>query len=455
MPLLLVSLLLAFVNYRATTTYSADSPLQRPWTEILGWLPEAVALLTANALAPAKLAILYSPAAMGELLGWRWAVVVLAGVAGIGGGAWAWRRGHRGVLLGLAVGLLLLLPNIAAGRFRTSVAADRYLYLPILFLAAALAAAVAPMLLARVSPEPPGASPGERRRWAGWIAATALLALGVPLALAARTETRRWEDERRIWQRVNEVAPNYKAYFMLGNLAAEEEQWSEATALYSRALDLAQADPYAKQEPVYSSAYIQASRKAASELEKQPPTEAQEQERAALLERAGEVAAQAAAALPANADLQFQLGKTHYKQVKYREAVAALDAAIAVDPQHYQAWTYKAMSQYRLGEKEAAIASFQRSLAIHPHWMTYSNLAKVHSAEGRLTEAATVLQGWLNLEPKSEEAHKRFLQTVAEMLRRGAADAAILHLEAYLSSFPESAPAKTMLEAARAQRSRN
>ena len=67
-PLLLVSLLLAFVNYRATTTYSADSPLQRPWTEILGWLPEAVALLTANALAPAKLAILYSPAAMGELL---------------------------------------------------------------------------------------------------------------------------------------------------------------------------------------------------------------------------------------------------------------------------------------------------------------------------------------------------------------------------------------------------
>ncbi len=453
-PLLALTALLTVVNYRATLAHVGDDPLRRPWSEILGYLPGSVSLMTANALAPANLAILYSPSGMGNFLGWRWIVVLVATLAGLGGGIWAWRRGNRGLLLGLAAWLVLLLPNVAAGRFRATIASDRYLYVPILFLAAALAAVLAPVFRVQAEPALAGSKSGVRTA-ARWMVAAALLAVCVALALAARTETRRWQDEHRIWQRVNELAPHYMAYYMLGNLAAREAKWPEATALYSHALDLARLDPYVKSDPVYSSAYVQASRKAASELEKLPPTESQQQERTALLERAGAAAQAAAAILPADAEVQFQLGKTQYKQKKYREAVAAFDAAIAVDAQHYQAWTYKAMSQYFLGEKESAIASFRRSLAIHPHWMAYSNLGKVYVAEGRYAEAAQTELDWLALEPKSEEAQKRFLQTMGEMVRRGVAGSAVGQLETYLARFPDSAPARTLLAQAREQRSRN
>ena len=457
LPLFALSAVLTVVNYRASVAHVGDNPLRRPWSEVLGYLSESVALMTANALAPANLAILYSPTAMGNLLGWRWGLVLVACLAGLGGGVWGWRRGHRGVLLGLAAWFVLLVPNVAAGRFRASIASDRYLYLPILFLAAALAAALSPILRTRTGPALARSARilSPTVRWLPGLLAAVALALSVPLTLAARAEARRWEDEHRIWQRVNELAPHYMAYYSLGNLAAQEEKWTEATELYAHALDLARLDPYVKDDPVYSSAYVQASRKAASELEKLPPTESQQKERAALLERAGAAAASAAANLPADADIQFQLGKTQYKQKKYREAVAALDAAIAVDPLHYQAWTYKAMSQYFLGEKEAAIASFRKSLAIHPHWMTYSNLGKVYVAEGRYGEAAQAQLDWLALEPKNDQAHKRFLQTVGEMIQRGAAGAAVAPLEAFLARFPDSAPARTMLDQAKQQHSPN
>ncbi len=453
LPLFALTALLTVVNYRASVAHVGDNPLRRPWSEVAGYLAESVALMTANALTPENLAILYPPAAMASLLGWRWVLVLVAMLAGLGGGVWGWRRGHRGVLLGLAAWFVLLVPNVAAGRFRATIASDRYLYLPILFLAAALAAALAPILRRRVAPAMAEsahrlAPSGRWLPWLGWLLAAVVLALNVPLALAASAEARRWEDEHRIWQRVNELAPHYMAYYSLGNLAAQEGKWSAATELYERALDLARRDPYVKDDPVYSSAYVQASRKAVSELEKLPPTESQQQERTELLKKAGAAAEAAAAILPADAEVQFQLGKTQYKQKKYREAVTALEAAIAVDPQHYQAWTYKAMSQYFLGEKEAAIAGFRQSLAIHPHWMTYSNLGKVYVAEGMFIEAAQAQLDWLALEPKNEEAHKRFLQTVSEMLRRGSAGAAVAPLEAYVSRFPDSAPAKTLLEEA-------
>ncbi len=298
-PLFVLTALLTYVNYRATVAHAADSPLQRPWSEVLGFLPEAVALMTANAIAPANLAILYSPAAMGDLLGWRSALVLAFLAAAFGGGAWAWRRGHRGVLLGVVAWFALLLPNVAAGRFRTTIASDRYLYLPILFLAAALAAGLVPILRRPAARRRPR-NPSSRCAHAGrWLAASVLLALGVLLALAAGTAARRWENERRIWQRVNELAPHHMAYYMLGNLALKAERWTEAADLFARALELAQLDPYAKLDPVFSQAVLQTSRKAASELASEPDAQAQ-QDREALLERVNEVAAEAAANLPEN-----------------------------------------------------------------------------------------------------------------------------------------------------------
>lgn len=447
-PLLLLSGLLTWVNYRATVAHAAESPLQRPWGEILGFLPDSVALMTANAVAPANLAILYSPAGMGALLAGRELPVLALLVAALAGGVWAWRRGHRGVLLGGVLFLALLLPNVAAGRFRTTIASDRYLYLPILFLAASLAAALAPLFVARQRRDT-AAGPAEpvssRRLLGAGVAVAAVLGLAGYWATLALAQTRQWEDERRLWNRVNELAPHHMAYYMLGNLASREERWPEAADLYAKALDLAQTDVYAKQDPVFSQAVLQSSRKAASVLDKEPTAEAQ-QDREALLERVSAVASEAAANLPANPEIQFELGKTQYKQKNYREAVAALDAALALDPRHYQALTYKAMSLYFMGSKEAAIAAFRQSSAIQPYWVTYSNLGKVYLAEGQPAEAVAVILDWLALDPKSEEAHKRFFQAVGQMIRKGDGEAALARIETYLSRFPDSAPAKTLLQ---------
>lgn len=448
LPLLAISLLLTWVNYRATLAHVAESPLQRPWSEIFGFLPAFVALMTADAIAPANLAILYPPAAMGALLGWRWLLVSAYLLVAVGGGVWAWRRGQRGVLLGLVVYFALLLPNLAAGRFRAAIASDRYLYIPALFLAAALAAALA-MFLAR--PAKPNASPSEpaasrlRNLAPAWLALAAMFVLALSWGISARAQARQWQDEHLLWNRVNDLAPHYMAYYMLGNLALQEEKWTEAADLFAKSLELAQLDAYAKKDPVYASAVMQTSRKAASELAAQPAPEAQ-QNRAELLERVKTVAAEAAANLPANPEIQFELGRTRYKEKQYREAITALDAALALDPQHYQSLTYKAMSQYFLGEKEAAIANFQRSMSLHAWWVTYSNLGKVYLAEGRPEEAVAVVQAWLELEPQSEEAHKRFFQAVGEMIRRGSGEAALVQIESYLVRFPDSAPAKTLLQ---------
>ena len=272
-PLFALTALLTYINYRASAEHAATSPLQRPWSEVLGFLPESLALMTANALAPANLAILYPPAAMGTLLGWRWLLVLGFLVAVLAGGLWAWRKGHRGVLLGVLGWFALLAPNVAAGRFRSAIASDRYLYLPILFLAAALAAALAPafvaMLRREAAPAVEGATRGSRSAGA-WILAAGLMGLAALLMSAAANETRRWEDEHRIWNRVNELAPHHMAYYMLGNLSARDEKWTEAADLYARALELAQLDPYARQDAMYSQVVLQSSRKAASELAKQP-----------------------------------------------------------------------------------------------------------------------------------------------------------------------------------------
>jgi tetratricopeptide (TPR) repeat protein len=261
----------------------------------------------------------------------------------------------------------------------TTIASDRYLYLPIL--AAALAAALARSsrrLRQSRSPESGTGSP-SRLRSPELARVRAVLALAGYWAWSP-SRARQWEDEHRLWNRVNEVAPHHMAYYMLGNLASKEENWTQAADLYAKALELAQLDLYAKQDPMFSQAVLQSSRKAASELDKQPAAAAQ-QDREALLQRVNEVAAEAAANLPANPEIQFELGKTLYKQKKYDEAIAALDAALALDPRHYQALTYKAMSLYFKGSKEQAIAAFRESLAIQPYWVTYSNLGKVYLAE--------------------------------------------------------------------------
>jgi hypothetical protein len=456
LPLLALTLLLTYVNYRATAEHAAESPTQRPWAEVIDYLPSSVGLMTANAIAPEKLAILYPPTAMASLLGERWILVLALTAAALVGGAWAWRRGHRGILLGVVGWLALLVPNVAAGRFRATIASDRYLYLAMPFLAFAFAAALAPLLAAAWAARRQPAHADESRSAklpslpvVAALLVAASLALAAVWGRAAVAQARQWEDEHRLWQRVNELAPHHMAYYMLGNLALKEEKWTEAADLFNSALELAKVDPYASKDPVYASAVLQTSRKAASELAKQPAAEAQEG-RAALLERVNSVAAEAAAVLPASPEIQFELGKSLYKQKSYRDAVAALDAAIALDAQHYQAWTYKAMSQYFLGEKEESIANFRKSLAIQPWWVTYSNLGKVYLAEGRSAEGAAVMRAWLELDPAAEEAHKRFLQTVAAMIRQRAKTAALGELSSYLKRFPDSAPAQSLVKEAEA-----
>jgi tetratricopeptide (TPR) repeat protein len=332
---------------------------------------------------------------------------------------------------------------VAAGRFRATIASDRYLYIPIVFLAAALAAALVPRAATdrKVAPE-------AKSALVPWVAAALALVLAVPLALATRAETARWKDERLVWDRVNRFAPHYMAYHSLGKLAFDAEDWSGAASHFERALALARKDPYIKDDSFYYSAFMQTSRKAAEALQQNPDPAAQA-ERDRLLAEAGAVAEEAAKKLPGDAGLQFEAGKTKYKQKLYREAIIALDSAIALDPRHDQAWMYKAMCQYYLGEVEPSIASFRTALGIRKHTLTYSNLTKVLAAQSRFAETADVLLEWLEVEPTQRDAHSRYLQVVGAMVEGGQGSAAAASLTRYLARFPDSPGARELLARAR------
>jgi Flp pilus assembly protein TadD len=108
---------------------------------------------------------------------------------------------------------------------------------------------------------------------------------------------------------------------------------------------------------------------------------------------------------PDNVELLNSLGFSLFQQGKSKEAVVALEKALALDPKHWKAHNNMALASIDLGELEMAEAHYRESLAIKQQPEIYNDLGFVLEREGLTDEAAEMYRKALKLDPESASAH--------------------------------------------------
>ena len=93
-----------------------------------------------------------------------------------------------------------------------------------------------------------------------------------------------------------------------------------------------------------------------------------------------------------------------YRQTKTTEALAELDALLAIDPAHSGNANLKAAAMGRIGEYDEAMALYEQVLARHPDqpkiWMSYGHLLKT---VGRQADCIAAYRRAISLAPQLGE----------------------------------------------------
>ncbi len=138
---------------------------------------------------------------------------------------------------------------------------------------------------------------------------------------------------------------------------------------------------------------------------------------------------------PENVELLNSLGFALFQQGKSREAVVALEKAVAVDPKHWKSHNNLALASIDVGELELAEAHYRESLAIEPQAQIYNDLGFVLERQGLADEAAEHYRKALELDPESASAHYNL---AAYLARSGDPAAAERHFRAALARKPNT-----------------
>jgi Tfp pilus assembly protein PilF len=138
---------------------------------------------------------------------------------------------------------------------------------------------------------------------------------------------------------------------------------------------------------------------------------------------------------PGNVELLNALGFALFQQGKSKEAVVALEKAIAVDPKHWKAHNNLALAAIDSGELEVAEAHYRESLAIKEQPAIYNDLGFVLEREGLPDEAAEMYRKAVKLDPGSASAQYNLGSSLA---RSGKYADAESHLRKALKINPNS-----------------
>lgn len=107
-------------------------------------------------------------------------------------------------------------------------------------------------------------------------------------------------------------------------------------------------------------------------------------------------------------ELLMDAAADHIRHEEYDKAVAALDEAIRLAPDHAEAWNRRATAFYHAGDYDAAARDIARTLALEPrHFGALSGLGMINLALGRLPEALKAYEAALAINPhlRSAKAH--------------------------------------------------
>jgi Tfp pilus assembly protein PilF len=134
-------------------------------------------------------------------------------------------------------------------------------------------------------------------------------------------------------------------------------------------------------------------------------------------------------------ELLNSLGFALFQQGKSKDAVVALEKALAVDPKHWKAHNNLALAAIDIGELEVAEAHYRDSLAIKPQPAIYNDLGFVLERQGLSDEAVAAYRKAIKLDPGSASAHYNLGSALA---RSGQFAEAERHLRSALKKSPNA-----------------
>jgi tetratricopeptide (TPR) repeat protein len=337
-PLFLLAAASSVVTFLVQRSYGAMTLGERhSFGFRVGNAVVACATYLAKCVVPVRLAVYYPyPAAAYPL--WEVALfaILLAGIT------WLALRESR-ARPWLAVGWLwflgTLVPVIGLLQVGTQAMADRYMYVPMIGLSAAVAFAAAeakpllPALLLVCTPT--------------WTALT-------------WRQVRVWEDDSTLFGPLAAAMPeNAMAHHVLGTVHLRERRFDQAVAEFQEALRL---------RPDYAEA--RGNLGIALELSGHPAE--------AIVEYEGAVRA-----APDRADLRYNLGRLLAIQGRSDPALEQYEAAVRSDPDLAEAQGALGELYLRVGRTDQAIPHLERALELRPGWTEVQRMLAAARAAGR------------------------------------------------------------------------
>jgi len=304
--------------------------------------------------APARLALTLPAVALPMAL----AVGVLAAAVAL-------RRSAPGLLAGGLVFFVLLAPTFAILRYSAVIAYDRYLHLPALGAAIALAAFVAPAWLRAGTP--------GRTALAG-----SLVALALAAAFATRAALVPWRDTLGVWRQAVRVSPGVPdAWNGLGATQSAAGRSDEALAAFQRAIAVG---------PQYVDAYFNLGRELMLRGE---------------VQRALPYLEFAVTHEPGNAQGLLQLGTAYERSNRPAEAEALYRRALARRPDYVAALVRLAVVESAQGRSEAGIGHLREALAHSPGdpFASFSLATLLSDRAGASPEVVALLERAIAVKP--------------------------------------------------------
>ena len=305
---------------------------------------------------------------------------VLAGVVGTGVlilVLLASLRWTRAVLAGWLFFFLAIFPTMGIVKFTPVIAADRFVYLPLVGLLLPVAWA-----LARLWPAAGRVTRLDPRQLAA-VAVVGVLALAA--ALATRDYLSHWQDKERIFRRMLSFAPDEPTLHNgLGNALIQKGRVAAGIEHFRKVVEL---------EPDSASAW---KRLAAAQARQGAAARAVASYEAALRLD------------PDAVQVHFNLGNLLVKLKRWAEATDHYTAALGVDPDLAEAHHNLAVALTKLGKLAAAVGHYTEAIRLDPDFVTaHWNLGAALIKQGKLDEAIEIYRRAARLRPKDPDAHFR------------------------------------------------
>ncbi|MEK6643088.1 MAG: tetratricopeptide repeat protein [Planctomycetota bacterium] len=307
-------------------------------------------------------------------------------------------RWTRAVVVGWLIFFVTILPTMGVIGFTAVIAADRFVYLPMIGLLLPLAAWMSDRWMAGVE--------GRRRAMAG-----VGLLVAAALALGTRNYLALWQDNETFTQHMLRGAPDAPSLRMaLGHILLKEGKPAQAVIEFQAAVETAPGFVGARLN--LARALLELGRAKEAEtivrvaVEKKPTAPEVHTYLGMCLEAQGrldEALVEHELALSLRAfdyRTYYNLATLLAKMGRGREAIARFEQSLSIRPDHSGTLQNMGLTLFQMGRADEAIPMFERALQARPDMAVAAyQLGCAKMATGRIAEALTAWRDALRIDP--------------------------------------------------------